>query len=308
MGKARENLPPEDGREWVQADVAAEMVGLSREYFVVVARENDFTRVRGRTRRDFCWYVRSEVESWAEFRRLRGRWYGRHRRSAKEARWTEKIDVELARRLFITTSEAAQLLGVVCSTVRGMVQRGRLLCYQSEPGRKGARLWFSRRAVLHLKEDEERQKRRAGYLQGRQHCAGHGRYGLMEARTVRGKIPEDWLTTREAAERLGVHPSRVRELRETGRLEGQRLWRRCKPLRFWYFPVWEVERLLADESYLAAREKWRSRKGKRMESTGTVLSSGQGMRLEELGTVDRPLFDETRGVIGPTWACDESGL
>ena len=234
----------EDERQWVSATEAAEMVHLCRKRVLRLTKERGYTRRQAHQNAP-PFFLRQEIDSWADFRQLRRRGLAKYKRSSREKRWTEQIEVELAQRLFITSSEAAALLGVTRDTVNGMVQRGRLVCYQSVPGHSGSRLWFSRRAVLQLAEDPERLKRRENYLQGKADSKGSNRGGMILAQMVRGGIPKGWLTTREAARFLGVSPCRVREMRVTGKIRGEQIWRKNKPLRFWYFPDYEVERVIS---------------------------------------------------------------
>jgi hypothetical protein len=72
----------------------------------------------------------------------------------------------------------------------------------------------------------------------------------------RGVIPKGWLTTRQAAARLGVCPQRVLQMREVGRLRGEQLWRNYRPLRGWYFLEGDVEALKADPLYQEVRERY----------------------------------------------------
>ena len=234
----------EDERKWVSATEAAEMLHLCRKRVLQLTNERGYTRRQAHGNAP-PFFLRKEIESWADFRQLRRQGLAKYKRSSREKRWTEQIEVGLAQRLFITSSEAAALLGVTRDTVHSMVQRGRLVCYQSVPGHSGSRLWFSRRAVMQLAEDPERLKRRENYLQGKADSKGSNRGGMILAQMVRGGIPKGWLTTREAARRLGVSPCRVREMRVTGKIRGEQIWRKNKPLRFWYFPDYEVERVLS---------------------------------------------------------------
>ena len=232
-----------DTREWVTADEAAAMLHMLRKRVLMLSAERRLERIasRGSIQTKF---LRRDIESWADFRNLRRQWLAKYP-GGSQKRWTEKIDAETARRLFIGAKEAAYLLGVSGPTLRYMVRSGRLPCYQTVPKQRGSRLWFSRRAVLQLCDDEGRRTHRARYLKGLANAAGSGSGGMQLARTVRGGIPKGWLTTREAATRLGVKPSQIHRLRANGRLHGEQIWRRNKPLRFWYFPDYEVERLIS---------------------------------------------------------------
>ncbi len=253
-------LPPEDGREWVTAEQAAKMTGLTRIYCVRLALESQYTTFqRGKT----CtrWFVKSEIARWAELRQLYRDWIARHPSGGKP-RWTEGIEKELAARLFIRAGAAAEILGVSLVTVYGLVHRGVLPCYQPRPGQKGSPLWFSRRAVEQARDDPARQKAQEAYRKRRDWVDRADEVRYSSGRRVRAKIPAAWLTTREAATRLGVSPARLNMMRITGRIRGERLMRKMKTLPYWYYPTWEVDNLLEDAQYMEWRERWRARNGR----------------------------------------------
>ena len=233
----------EDKRKWVSLDEAVSMLGLTRGFVLRASKERGYIR-RQAHRSASPFFLRQEIESWVDFRSLGRQWKRNHPISASAPRYTEKIDIELARRLFIGAKAAAEILGVSTNTLAGMVYNGRLVSYQTAPGHRGSRLWFSRRAVMQLAEDPERQRRRANYWKGRE-AGGVKDRGPQMARTVKEGIPKGWLTAREAAERLGVCPHRVHALRRSGMVRGEQIWRRNKPLKFWYYPDYEVERVIS---------------------------------------------------------------
>ena len=241
LAKNAEDL---DERKWISATEAAVALQLGRKYMMRTAKKDGYIW-RQAKRNAETFFLRKEIVSWADFRQLRRHWLAKYKYPGRENRWTEQIDLELARRLFITTAEAAALLGVAQPTIWGMAARGRLPCYQTVPGRRGSRLWFSRRAVLQLAEDPQYLNHRETYWKGTPGSAGSVRNGVDYARQVRGGVPKGWLTTREAAERLGVKVNRVRTMRVTGRLRGEQIWRRNKPLKYWYYPDYEVERAIS---------------------------------------------------------------
>ncbi len=230
--------------EWVTLDEAVSMLGLTRGFVLRASKERGYTRRQAHCRAS-PFFLRSEINSWVDFRRLGRDWKRNHPISASAPRYTEKMDVETAQRLFIGVKEAAAILGVSGVTVAGMVYNGRLVSYQSAPGHRGSRLWFSRREVTRLAEDPERLRRRANYEKGRT-SAGPKDRGPQMARTVRGGVPNGWLTAREAGERLGVSPHRIHALRRSGMLRGEQIWRKHKPLKFWYYPDYEVLRLMEE--------------------------------------------------------------
>ena len=243
MEPLTEDGRPETGREWVSATEASVLLGLGRERVMRLATRRGMIKRKAHPSAE-PFYLRREVESWVDLLSLRRQWLARHKQPRCAKRWTEKIDAETARRLFITSDEAA-LLGVTRQRVINMVRFGRLACYQTEPGRKGARLWFSRRAVMQIVDDPEHQKQRKGYEARADYDRANRQGRIQTARMAHEGVPKGWLTTREAALRMGVSPITVLGIRSCGHLQGEQIWRNNRPLRYWYFPDYEIERYLS---------------------------------------------------------------
>ena len=234
----------EVGQEWISATASAEMLELSRGHFLEQSIARGYTRRKAhQTAPPF--FLRREIESWADMRRMRRQWLAKYPGRSGGKRYKEKIDEEIARRLFINSDEAAALLGVTRKIVHDMAHNGRLICYQAAPGHSGSRLWFSRRAILQIAEDPERLKRQEWYRKSVRGGTPRAFRTPDAGRMVRGGVPKGWLTTKEAALRLGVGMKRVGDMRKTGRLRGEQIWRRGRPLKFWYYPDYEVERAIA---------------------------------------------------------------
>ena len=107
MEKRVTNPPPKDGREWVTAEQAARMTGLTRVYCVRLALASEMTTYqKGAT--NTRWFLKAEVARWAELRQMYRDWIKRHVPGGKP-RWTEAIEKELVRRLFIRAGAAARL-------------------------------------------------------------------------------------------------------------------------------------------------------------------------------------------------------
>ena len=251
MKEVTGSAEPEDAQKWISAAEAAALLRLGRDHFVAMAKKRGYTRWQAR-RNTMSFFLRKEIDSWADFRGLRRKWLAKYPGPGGEKRYKEKIDLETARRLFIPSEEAAALLGVSRITVYGMARIGRLVCYQTAPGHNGSRLWFSRRAVMQLVEDPERLKKREIYLKRSQKGAGGNPDKISRANNNHKNIPENGLTAKQAAERLGVCVSRIQTLRLTGRLRGEPIWRRNKPTKRWYYPDYEVERLISQREQVKA--------------------------------------------------------
>ena len=112
---------PEDAQKWISEAEAAEMLRLSRPYFMQTAKKRGCTR-RKANRNAAPFFLRKEIEAWADFRGLRRKWFAKYPGADGRKRYTKKFDLETAQRLFITTKEAAALLGLAQSTIRRMVR------------------------------------------------------------------------------------------------------------------------------------------------------------------------------------------
>ena len=154
-------------------------------------------------------------------------------------------------------------------------------------------------------------KRREGYLKGLQSEAGNKRDLPEAARSVREGVPKGWLTTREAAERLGVNRARVRDMRLMGRLRGERIWRGSKPLKFWYYPDYEVDRALS------LREETKRLAGLPLQPVPTAASEPPAPSpapAREEGKKETPFvpspspFRLDADGPEPKWACDDVDL
>ena len=310
MGISTGNTEPENDPKWISVTEAAKMLQLNRDYFTKAAKERGYTRRQAHHNAQTR-YLRTEIESWAELRRMRQRWLTKYPGAEGKERWTEKIDRETAQRLFISTKEAGALLGVARTTVSYLVRTGRLVCYQTVPGHRGASVWFSRRAVQQLAEDPERLKRRERYFKKFQQKPDGERSKTPQPFPVRD-VPKGWLTTREAAERLGVGIGRVRGMRLTGRLRGEQIWRGNKTLRFWYYPDYEVERAIS------WRDQAKEAKGQPLLPVPTP--AGEPPPNPPAAPAQKKDADPPRGrrtmeyedlaVAGPEpkWACDDPDL
>ena len=131
----------EEARKWISATEAAAMLQMGKSHLLKTAKERGYTRRQAHSRA-LTYYLRKEIESWADFRQLRRQWLKKYPGARGGKRYTEELDAETAQRLFINSDEAAALLGVTRKTVHVMVRAGRLISYQSVPGHSGARLWF----------------------------------------------------------------------------------------------------------------------------------------------------------------------
>ena len=254
MEPQTENEMPKDDRNWVSATEAAIMLRLGRKRTMHLANERGMEQRKAHHSAE-PFYLRSDINTWVDLRSLRWGWLAKRKELRREKRWTEKIDAETAQRLFITSDQAAALLGVTRATVTSMVRFGRLVCYQTEPGRRGARLWFSRRAVMQIVEDPDHIKRRESYQKRKSYDKANRQGRIPTARRVHKGVPKGWLTVREAALRMGVSPNRVLQMRQSRQIKGEQIWRKNKPLRYWYFPDYEIER------YLAWRQQAKEAKG-----------------------------------------------
>ncbi|MCC5648064.1 helix-turn-helix domain-containing protein, partial [Nostoc sp. CHAB 5824] len=121
--------PPDDGREWILLDDAAEMAGVQPKALAKRARKQDWTHTcRHGTK---VWLLKKDVDFYLDFIRKRENW--RKRRRPKH--WIPEIgDIsgmtdEAVKDVFLTTQQAAAYMGVSARTVRRWVTMGRIPVY-----------------------------------------------------------------------------------------------------------------------------------------------------------------------------------
>ena len=71
------NAGAEEARKWVSTAEAMALLDLSRDYFLEQARERGYTR-RNAYKTAPLFFLRKEIESWADFRRMRRQWLAKY--------------------------------------------------------------------------------------------------------------------------------------------------------------------------------------------------------------------------------------
>ena len=301
-------IAPDDTRKWISTTEAAALFQVVPQYFLRLAKADAFT---------FClkpgagltyFFLFSEIESAAEFRRLRGAYHRKYQITGRLPRYVEKIDPQELQMMvhsqrFVCCKEAAALLGVAPMTVYYFVYRGRLPVYQTDPGKSGSKMWFSRRAVIQLRDDPERLKcqeqRKNPKNPPERERAKVAPSAARHLSKVR--VPSYLLTVAEAADRLGVNRHAINYLRQRGRLRGEKLWQRGKKLKFWYLSLNDVERILAEreERKIEREERAKEKMAHLLETIPTAMPLRSSMERR---------YEDIESGPEPRWACDEKPM
>ncbi len=294
--------PPDDDRKWITTNEAAAMLRVGVNRFLTIAKQQEFTSFRKPGYGNPRYFLYSEIDSLAEFRRMRRAWTRKYQISGRQPRYIEKIDPQdlqlmTEAKRFISRAEAAALLSVSPMMVSDLVYRGRLIAYQTNPGQRGSKMWFSRRAVLLYKDDPDRLKaqavQRGEYRATVSLATG---YGVKKARNPQKvQIPLHLITIAEAAERLGLNRSTIHDLRKRGRLRGEKLWKGNKTLRYWYVSLDDLELLIAEREEIKARNAAK-------EAAPSPPVPAAPRFTPPRRPEDHEIFPE------PHWACDERPL
>ena len=175
----------------------------------------------------------------------------------------------------ITTAEAAAILGIKAHSVRCLVRRGVLPCYQAEPCKSGVPMKIPAHYVYALNQRPSYVARRDAKLRrdvpAREYTAGWSEHNIAPVRRTGPTIAcardyGDLYTTRQAAVVLGITPLSVRGLHGRGRLHGgsrepeldaykaaRGAGHRGTGNRWLYFRKAEVHALLRDPEYMKKR-------------------------------------------------------
>ncbi len=264
---------PCDGRDWITSQQAADLIGMSRVHFLVLARQLKLTRHYPARQKSPCGLLRPEVEALARQRKDR---YA----ASISGRQIGEIDLETAQKLFLTSEQAAALLGIARPTLYNMARLGRLAAFRATTDNVYGRLWFSRTQIENLRNDSKRAERR------KRHRNDHQLYALrllgltdstpkhykIPIASRSKKIPRDWINTHQAAYALGVSRQRVYDLIRTGRLKGHHLWKSGYFGRYWYVERNDVEALLLDPKFVERRRRYFRLMQKRARDTREATS------------------------------------
>jgi len=250
--------PPDDGREWILADDAAALLGVTRFHTLRLARRFDWICYKQPVKQ--TWILKKEVVSWHNFLKDRQRWYKRRRPKnwKPEVAMCSPEDEVLFRRIYWSTAQAAEFMGVTIHTIYKWTKQGRVPVFTTRKMGQGRRYWYSPTSLRNLKESEEWQKGQAIC----EKTKATMRQGIVirEVYTARHKpyiyqgIPPGWITIREVAERLDISLPAARRLRKMNRFMSEQFvgeW--DKKQRPWFCDEDGVELLKNDEEYQKLR-------------------------------------------------------
>jgi hypothetical protein len=180
-----------------------------------------------------------------------------------------------------------------------MVRQKKLKAYRIATAGRHAPLWFSRTEIETLCNDPKRAKHRKGYEKARQTL--HLRYQHRSEKLPEWlqplprrpkKLPADWLTTREAAKRLGVSSSRVRDMIHAKRLKGMHRWTGWGFSRNWYVEELEVRVLAGNRKYQEHRDRFFQGRNKSIRNAQeadaqAIANTAETARRSLLNALDR---------------------
>jgi len=265
-GVPRIGEPPNDGREWICRDEAMQLFGCSKATIQNYLRRLKLTYFRP-TDGSQLWVLKREVEPYAKFLRDRAKWRKRQRPEHWEIEHL-MVDEETAKRLFLTSTQVAAMLGISSSQVRQLTRHGKLPVHPSRKLGVGSRYWYSPTAIKNYLADEERLRRHEIYKKGVE-TRRKQKLGLegkpYKSHRKYPKIPEGWLLAWEVAERMGISEAAVWQKRRKGYLEAERFPRRRGKLSPWCFHEVTVRELMESEAYQQCRERWAAREPKPIE-------------------------------------------
>ena len=241
---------------------AAEALGVQVDSVRKLAGRGVLTRVEVGPGR--YGYVRSEVYLYGERRP-----HAAHKGMPSDIQRWGRRNRPVEHTDLVGTREAAAMLGVTMSAVRGLVARGLLPCYQSDPCKSGCRMRIPRYWVEAVAARPAYQSRREARERRVGMVASSEELGIPAAprRGWTRSCERDygaWYTTRQAANVLGISRQAVRVLLRRGRLEGgsrtpeRDLYaapKRGYGYRWLFYPKESVHALLRDAEYMERRAR-----------------------------------------------------
>jgi hypothetical protein len=288
------------GEEWISTREAAAYLGVSITQMRHLAEQGviAYQQKRAGSPR---WFLAREVVGLSAQRSERRRvrddprdrvdWWGD--RSRRES--LEPFDG------WLTSREAADMLGCHPRHISWLVKRGRLRCYQQKPGVSGSRLYVKHSAVMRMLSSREWRRYRAIH---RKRVKFPKRF--EEAWEERGlaeydpRTPNVWtdrdfgefFTTRQVALMLGVSPKTVLQMRYSGRLQGyqlrrERRWVARVPVahgeagKWWYFRKKDVFSLMCDPIYRRHRKAWERGQDPQRRAAREIAEIERWLRLRK---------------------------
>ncbi len=245
--------PPNDGQEWILAEEAAPLFGITAAAMVNKARKLNW-------RRTIClgiktWLLKKDIMHYLDFLKDRERWYKRRR----PKHWIPEVglltgeDEEHIKRVFWATKQASEFLGICESRLRELARQGKIPVYITRKMGRGGKYWFSPTNLRNHRDDEERIRRREIWEKGkatmRQGIAARETYTRQHRARAYKNIPPGWITMREMAERLNISMSCAYRLRRRGRILCEQFTGEWDKRRPWFVHEDSIEEYRATEHY-----------------------------------------------------------
>ncbi len=245
--------PPSDGREWMLVDDAAKLYGISTHSLLQKARKLQWQRTSGHNIK--TWLLKEDVMHYWNFLQKRERWYKRRLPKCWEPQVGDIAGMEPERipRIFWTSKQAAEYLGVSVHRISELARKGKLPVYVPNGTGRGRQHWYSPTNLRNLKDDEERQRGRAIWEKGketmRQGGVAREVYRAKHRARVYKDIPPGWITIWEMAEQLNISYSCAHCLRRRGRILCEQFTGHWEKRRPWFVHEDSVEEYRATEHY-----------------------------------------------------------
>jgi len=157
--KPRVFPPPDDGREWILIDDAAETAGVLPQSLLKRAKRENWTRTYHHHVK--TWLLKKDFDHYLRFIKDRERWYNQRRPKnwQPDVGMNPREEEALFKRIFLTTAQAAAYMGIGETTILKWVRQGKIPVFLTRKKGRGGRNWYSLINLRNLKESEAWQSK-----------------------------------------------------------------------------------------------------------------------------------------------------
>jgi len=194
---------------------------------------------------------------------------------------------------WISSSEAANMLGITRQRVFEIIREGKLPCYQKDPGKQGSRVFVPHNMVIRLRDNPIRHKRREACASGISAPEPQDRgweeqgiepYQQSDSTPNTRRDRGEFYTARQTAQLLGISVGTVHRLRLRGRLVGHHHTPRKVRIRpWWFFRKEDVHNLQADPEYTRHHKRYRKQFDKIWQDTPAPESAAPPAQPSDAG-------------------------